>query len=172
MNTRFEYAKSILILAVIGVLASCAEVQPKKSEAEAAQEPPHSKPVKMPPTNRKLGSSESIAFDEFFAAQQSENVLVYDVRVPYFYGIDHIPGAINWPYTQYEDQVQQRDIEIQKALKKGKLVVLYCFNLGCPEARNVAKKLSRRDYDVRVFNSGIDSWREAGLPLEKVKAGP
>jgi hypothetical protein len=43
---------------------------------------------------------------------------------------------------------------------------LYCFNIGCPEARNVAKKLARRDYAIHAFGSGIDTWRTAGLPLE------
>jgi hypothetical protein len=44
--------------------------------------------------------------------------------------------------------------------------VVYCFNLGCPDARSVAKKLARRDYVVHVFGAGIDTWRTAGLPLE------
>lgn len=104
--------------------------------------------------------------DEFFLAQQSGDALIYDVRTPYFYAIDHIPESINWPHTDYAAQIQSRDIEIQTALKAGKKVVIYCFNLGCPEARNVAHKLARRDYQISVFSAGIDSWREAGLPME------
>lgn len=153
-----------LLLACVAAVCSCAGTRPELV-VEASQLP-QAKPVKMPPTNRKLGSLEGIELDEFFAAHQAGNVLAYDVRVPYFYGIDHIPGAINWPNTMYDAQVQERDIEIQKALKEGKQVVLYCFNLGCPEARNVAKKLARRDYHVRVLGAGIDGWREAGLPLD------
>jgi rhodanese-related sulfurtransferase len=166
---RNAVAKPLLLVAVFAALSSCADFQPEKAEPADAIVTPNSKPVKMPPTNRKLGSSEGIGLDDFFAAQQSGNALIYDVRIPYFYAIDHIPGAINWPYTHYEAQVQKRDIEIQKALKEGKQVVLYCFSLTCPEARNVAKNLARRDYDVRVLSMGIDSWREAGLPLETAK---
>jgi len=150
------------------LLASCSSQQPIATPA-AVPEPttePQSKPVKMPPSVRKLGASESIGLEEFFAIQQSGNVLIYDVRQPYFHAIDHIPGSINWPHTEYDAQVQQRDIEIQKALADGRKVVLYCFNLGCPEARNVAKKLARRDYVIHVFGSGIDTWRAAGLPLD------
>jgi rhodanese-related sulfurtransferase len=153
-------------------LASCAAHQ---SSADIPQvvddsQEPQSKPLKMPPTNRKLGSSNSIALDDFFQLQQAGNVLLYDVRNPYFHGIDHIPGAISWPHNQYDSQVQKRDIEIQDALNSGKKVVLYCFNRGCPEARNVAKKLARRDYDVRVLSAGIDSWRDAGLRLDRPEA--
>lgn len=160
--------KAGLFALVVTLLVSC-ETQKPVVETPAASRPtaePHSKPVKMPPTNRKLGASESIDLEELFGIQQSGKVLIYDVRHPYFHAIDHIPGSINWPHTEYDAQVQKRDIEIQNALADGKKVVVYCFNLGCPEARNVAKKLARRDYVIHVFGSGIDTWRSAGLPLE------
>lgn len=160
--------KAGLFALIATLLASC-ESQKPMAEAPAVSQPtaePQSKPVKMPPTNKKLGASENIDVEDLFAIQQSGNVLIYDVRVPYFYGIDHIPGSINWPHTEYDAQVQKRDIEIQKALADGKKVVVYCFNIGCSEARNVAKKLARRDYVIHVFGAGIDTWRTAGLPLE------
>jgi len=160
----------LLALALVSCTAHTPDFDTEVVE-QAAPSAPASKPVKMPPRLEIKGSSEGIAIDEFFALQQTDGALIYDVRVPYFYKIDHIPGAINWPYNEYDAQVQKRDIEIQKALNSGKKVVLYCFNILCPEARNVAKKLSRRDYDVLVFSSGIDSWREAGLPLETSSAG-
>ncbi|QTN31714.1 rhodanese-like domain-containing protein [Akkermansiaceae bacterium] len=157
---------NFLLAAVCAASVSCSEVAPAPPTSVGE---PKAKPVKMPPTNRKLGSSRGIALDEFFALQQAGAALVYDVRVAYFYAKDHIPGAVNWPYTEYDAQVQKRDLEIQRALNDGKKVVLYCFNSGCPEARNVAKKLARRDYDILVFGAGIDTWREAGLPVETGK---
>lgn len=166
MNSHLEKAGLFVLIATL--LASCESRKPL-AETPTVSQPtaePHSKPVKMPPTNRKLGGSESINVEELFAIQQSGKMLIYDVRLPYFYTIDHIPGSINWPYTEYDAQVQKRDIEIQKALAEGKKVVVYCFNLGCPEARNVAKKLARRAYTIHVFGSGIDTWRTAGLPLD------
>lgn len=146
--------------------ASCASPEAKPPEKPQELEI-KSKPLKMPPRVKKLGKSTGMSIEDFYALQQSGEVLIYDVRVPYFYSIDHIPGAINWPYDKYEEQVQMRDIEIQKAQAVGKKVVLYCFSITCAEARNVAKKLSRRDYEVYVLTMGIDSWRDAGLPLEK-----
>lgn len=159
---------AVIFFLTAALLASCAPQEPMAEKTASSQTTvePHSKPVKMPPTNRKLGASESIDLDELFQIQQSGNVLIYDVRHPYFYAIDHIPGSINWPHTEYDAQVQRRDIEIQKAQAEGKKIVIYCFNLGCPEARNVAKKLARRDYVIHIFGAGIDTWRTAGLPLE------
>jgi len=130
------------------------------------------KPVKMPPRVNPLGEVKSIEIEEFFTLQQSGGALIYDVRKPYFFGIDRIPGAINLPHDDYEGHVQKNDVEIQKALKAGKKVVLYCFNTTCPEARDVARKLARRDYVIHVFYQGIDTWRAAGLPLEAGVAAP
>lgn len=163
---RFTGAAQLLAFAACAALASCGVDPPHPSVGAGAPATPQSKPVKMPPTNRKPGRCDGIALDEFFSLRQSGKVLVYDVRDPHFFAIDRVPGALNWPVKQYEAQVQRRDLEIQAAIREGKQIVLYCFNLGCPEARNVGKKLARRDYDVRVLTMGIDSWREAGLPME------
>ena len=162
----------ILIGCALSVI-SCAQQKPnaEQSTIKEGLVQPHSKPVRMPPRLKIKGKSSGVALDDFVALQQAGEVLIYDVRVPYFYGIDHIPGAINWPYNKYEAQVQERDIEIQKALNAGKKVVLYCFSIGCSEARNIAKKLARRDYEVHVLTMGIDSWRDAGLPVEKLSTG-
>ncbi len=165
---RNAVVKPLVLLAACAAVWSCADVPPVIPVS--VEVPLQSKPVKMPPTNRKLGSAENISLEDFYALQQTGKVLIYDVRLPYFHAIDHIPGSVNWSYKDYDGQVQARDIEIQKVIKEGKQVVLYCFNQGCPEARNVAKKLARRDYDVRVLGAGIDAWREAGLPLDAVKA--
>ena len=164
---RSQLTKGLCLVFVIG-LAACA------APPVAPQEPekPHSKPKEIPSTHKSKGSTSGISLEELFSLQQSGEVLLYDVRVPYFYEIDHIPGAINWPHTEYAAQVQSRDLEIQQALKSGKRVVLYCFNLGCAEARNVAHNLARRDYKVSVFGAGIDNWRSSGLPLETKPPAP
>ncbi len=165
MNRNFI---SLILLGSALAFVSCAKPEPKPTEVVKEVEI-KSKPLKTPPRVNELGKTTGMGIEELFPLQQSGEVLIYDVRVPYFYAIDHIPGAINWPHDQYEQQVQMRDIEIQKAQLAGKKVVLYCFSLTCAEARNVAKKLSRRDYEIHVLTMGIDTWREAGLPL--VKAG-
>ncbi len=164
MNRNFI---NLILLGFALAIVSCAkpETKPpvKPHEVEIK-----SKPLKTPPRVKKLGKSTGMGLEEFYLLQQSGDVLIYDVRVPYFYAIDHIPGAINWPHDKYEEQVQMRDIEIQKAQAAGKKVVFYCFGITCTEARNLTQKVARRDYEVYVFTMGINAWREAELPLEKV----
>lgn len=163
MNRNFI---CLILLGSALALASCAKPETKPTEKPQEAEI-KSKPLKTPPRVNKLGKSTGMGIEEFYALQQSGNVLIYDVRVPYFYAIDHIPGAINWPHDQYEQQVQMRDIEIQKAQAAGKKVVFYCFGITCTEARNVTQKVARRDYEIYVFTMGINAWRDAGLPLTK-----
>ncbi|MBG7608312.1 MAG: hypothetical protein IZT59_09835 [Verrucomicrobia bacterium] len=145
---------------------SCAGTPPEVVAPRTDTEPPKSKPVKIPVGTEEKGKYTGIGMGDFYPLQQSGDVLIYDVRGAYFYNIDHIPGAVNWPHTKYQEEIQQRDLEIQKAQNAGKKVVIYCFNQGCPEARNVAKKLTRRGYSLSVFSAGIDTWRDAGLPME------
>lgn len=148
------------------LMVSCAE-SPQQTVVPKEPEPPKSKPVQIPVGREEKGKSMRMGLDDLYPLQQSGDVLIYDVRAAYFYNIDHIPGAVNWPYTKYDEEIQQRDIEIQEARNAGKTVVLYCTSLLCSEARNVAKKLARRGYDVSVLTMGIDSWRDAGLPLNQ-----
>ncbi len=159
------------LLGVSLLAVSCAQPPPPEivtpsPAAAKVPKPPQSQPMKTPVKTIGKGKSTGIGLEELYPLQQSGEALIYDVRVAYFYNIDHIPGAINWPNTHFDAQIRQREIEIQKAKAAGKPVVLYCTSLLCSEARNVAKKLTRRGYDVSVFTMGIDSWRDAGLPLE------
>jgi rhodanese-related sulfurtransferase len=165
-NEPMIHLRAVVLIISVLALASCAkpETKPPVNPQEAEIK---SKPLKTPPRVNKLGKSTGMDMEEFYLLQQSGNVLIYDVRVPYFYAIDHIPGAINWPHDQYEQQVQMRDIEIQQAQAVGKKVVFYCHGITCTEARNVAQKVARRDYQVYVFSMGINAWREAELPLTK-----
>lgn len=174
MNRMNRIFKVLISLGCALAVMSCStkvekSEEIKKPDVVKKQAKIKSKPLRMPPTRKKIGKSIGIGIEELYALQQSGDVLIYDVRVRYFYAIDHISGAINWPHDQYDKQVQARDIEIQKAQAEGKKVVLYCFGFTCNEARNVAKKLVLRDYELYVLTMGIDSWRDAGLPLETLK---
>jgi len=157
--------RSLFLTAILALLFVSCVSPPPEIVVPKDPEPPKSKPARIERGTVENGASTGIGMEDFYPMQQSGDVLIYDVRDPYFYNIDHIPGAVSWPAKKYEEEIQQRDIEIQKARNAGTRVVLYCFNLGCPEARNIAKKLTRRGYDVCVLSMGIDSWRNAGLPM-------
>ena len=151
-----------LTLALAAGLASCAqpvaEVPVKKVAAPVAT----AKPVRM----NGRGKVTSISLTELFALQQSGNVLLYDARPGFFYGLGHITGAISLPKPDCDAQIEKREAEIKAAIAAKKPIVIYCTNLLCPDARTVANHLADYGYSSSTLSGGWESWKEAGLPTE------
>jgi rhodanese-related sulfurtransferase len=100
----------------------------------------------------------SISADELHAQRESGKApSVIDVRTPDEYASGHIPGAVNIPF----DQVAQRIDELETP--QG--VVLYCM-IG-PRARKGESALLAAGYE-KVFHleGGFAAWQAAGLPVE------
>jgi rhodanese-related sulfurtransferase len=156
--------RSAIFTAAIALgIASCAppahEAPPvKKVETPAA--PP------KPPRMNGRGKIASISLTELFALQQSGQVLIYDARPGYFYNLGHLPGAISLPKMNCDAQITKREDEIKAALAAKKIIVVYCTNLLCPDARTVANHLAGFGYSSSVLTGGWDSWKESGLPTE------
>jgi rhodanese-related sulfurtransferase len=107
-----------------------------------------------------------IPLGTFFEIQQSAKVLIFDVRPSFIYQLGHIPGAVNWPRGRFESQLALHENQIQQAAFAGKPVVLYCTDLACPDAREVATRLAARGHSVAVLEGGWDAWKIGGLPTE------
>lgn len=105
-----------------------------------------------------------IALGDLFALQQSGNVLIYDVRPAFFHSLGNIPGSVNWPKYAFNRQLDAREAEIRAATTAGKPVVLYCTDLACPDARNVATRLAERGHHTSVLEGGWEAWKAGGLP--------
>ena len=83
--------------------------------------------------------------------------VIVDVRSPAEYASGHIPGAINIPF----DQVAQRLDEVDASQD----IAVYCM-VG-PRARKGETALLAAGYK-KVFHvgGGFGAWRAAGLPVE------
>lgn len=104
------------------------------------------------------GEITSISFDDLFLRQESGRALVFDARLPLFYRLGHIPGAINMPLHKCNERINEMENEIKSALAEGKIIVTYCSGTTCPDARSLAQHFSERGYPVSVFSGGWDSW--------------
>ena len=146
-------------------IASCAqpahEAPAKKSPAPAptAVKP---KPVRM----NGRGKLTSISLQDFFTLQQSGEVLIYDARPGFFYGLGHIPGAISMPKADCDAQIAKREAEIKAAVAAKKPIVVYCTNLLCPDARAVATHLADFGYSSSILTGGWETWKDSGMPTE------
>lgn len=157
-----DFRFMLLTLAFAAGLASCAQPLPEAPVKKLATAPAKPTAVRM----NGRGKITSISLTELFALQQSGNVLIYDARPGFFYGLGHIPGAINLPKTDCDDQITKREAEIKAALAAKKPIVVYCTNLLCPDARTVATHLASRGYSSATLAGGWESWKESGLPTE------
>lgn len=126
------------------------------------------KPAEPAPQPRETapGRVTRIMLGDFFPLQQSGEVLIYDVRPAFFHSIGRIPGSVNWPKSGYEKQLVQREGEIRNAALAGRPVVLYCTDLACPDAREIASRLAERGHSVSVLEGGWEGWKAGGLPTE------
>ncbi len=112
------------------------------------------------------GKLTSISIEEFFAKQQAGKVLLFDARPGIFYSFGHIPQAVSMPKAGCEALIQKKEPEIKAALADGKIIVVYCTNFLCPDARAVAIHLADYGYSASTLTGGWESYKETGLPTE------
>lgn len=91
--------------------------------------------------------------------QLDEPPLIVDVRSPKEYARGHVPGAINIPYRQISDHVQQ----LRSAEARG--IVVYCAVGG---RTHVAKQVLAEAGFRNVFHldGDMSAWEKSGLPVE------
>lgn len=82
------------------------------------------------------------------------NVLTDD----YFTG-ELIPGSRRVPL----DRVGREAVE----LPKDTAIVVYCSGPTCPQSKSAGEKLAALGFtDVKVFEGGLEAWKDAGRTLE------
>ena len=153
-------------------LAACEEGQTAHSAPVPATPPaakvavpkkPAPAPAAPAPARGKLSE---ISLEAFFPRQQAGTALIYDARPGFVSGFGKIPGAISWPKGDFDHQIASREAEIRAAVKAGKIVVIYCTDAACPDARTVGEKLVARGHDVAILQGGYADWKTAGMPTE------
>lgn len=118
------------------------------------------------PVKPGLGRVTRIPLGNLFILQQENRALIIDVRPSYIYRLGHIPGAVNWPKSDFNSQLTVNEARIASAKESKKPVVIYCVDFACPDARTVATWLSERGHSVAVLEGGWDAWKTGGLPAE------
>lgn len=86
-------------------------------------------------------------------------VIFLDVREPAEFNQGHIPGAINIPMHQVEQQIAQ------KALDKSAPILIYCRS-GRRSSLVTATLIKKGYTHLMNLDGGIKAWSKAGYPVE------
>lgn len=86
-------------------------------------------------------------------------VTVLDVRPPEEYAAGHVPGAINVPLADLENQLASFDADQE--------IVAYCRGPHCILAFEAVARLRAGGRRARRLEDGFPEWQRDGLPVER-----
>jgi len=101
--------------------------------------------------------------DLFDALTNGEKVIALDARKAYGFEAEHIPGAINIPHREMNEESTQH-------LDKNVLYVTYCDGIGCNASTKGALNMTKLGFKVKELMGGIEWWKFDGYATERTKA--
>ena len=88
--------------------------------------------------------------------QKSSNLVIVDTAAQPVWEEEHIPGAVNFPYS--------KNITAPVPLPREKILVIYCACKDHEDSTDVARQLSLLGYrNVKVLKGGWFKWVDAWL---------
>ncbi|MFD1781490.1 metalloregulator ArsR/SmtB family transcription factor [Fredinandcohnia salidurans] len=96
---------------------------------------------------------ESLELEEFLNMEESDGVVVVDVRPETEYNASHIEGAISIPYDSFMDRVSELPTDRQ--------IIVYCRGYYCVHATEAVQYLASQGYQAIRLNAGIQHWKRA-----------
>ena len=99
------------------------------------------------------------AYDLFDALKNGKNVVPLDARQHATFENEHIPGAINIPHREMNE-------ETTKLLDKSKTYVSYCTGIGCNASTKGALNMTKLGFTVKELIGGIEWWKFEGHDTE------
>ena len=141
------------------LLPSC--TPPPEKPIPPLKPPPTQKPKPTPPTTRQSSPATitSINVGDLFQLVQNNAALIIDVRPTLYFKMSHIPGAVSWPQKNFAADYEKQAPSIRNANANNTPVILYCTDLACPDALNVANQLARRGHSISVLEGGYEAWK-------------
>lgn len=84
------------------------------------------------------------------------NFVLIDTRSASDFEREHIPGAINLPHRQMNE-------ETTKEIPRDRIIVPYCSGTECNGSTKGALNLARLGFNVKEMTAGIGGWKLDGF---------
>lgn len=110
---------------------------------------------------------------ELLAMLQDPNAIVIDGRVRRNFEGGSIPGAINIPYTEASDRLDELGCEVDFDgfdCANAKPVALFCNGPWCGQSPAAARRMIEAGYPaelIHYYRGGMQVWRMLGLTVTK-----
>lgn len=151
----------LLLLAAAAVALSVNALRPGGIALIPAPNPDHAVVL-------ATGERIDIDFEDARSAWESGNAVFLDARPHSQFEEGHIPGAIAFPWLEFDQYVER----VLPELPEDRTLVTYCDGTACTLSKDLAKALMDFGFsDTRVLVNGWTVWREAGLPVESGAEG-
>jgi rhodanese-related sulfurtransferase len=102
---------------------------------------------------------ETDAWDLNEMLRQGLDVVVVDARSAAAFADGHIPGAMNLPHRNINQ-------ESTSHLDRGSLFVTYCDGIGCNASTKGALRMAELGFRVKELIGGLDWWKRDGYAVE------
>lgn len=83
------------------------------------------------------------------------NIILIDARSSEAFNKEHIPGAINLPHRQMNE-------DTTGSFDKSYIIVTYCDGIGCNASTKGVLNLSKLGFTAKELLGGIDWWKRDG----------
>jgi rhodanese-related sulfurtransferase len=91
---------------------------------------------------------------------ESGTVTVLDVRWPEIYDMGHIPGALNFPLSDFEQEKKR----LLSKIEPDDEILVYCAGVTCHDSHTFATRLVKMGFaHVAVYAGGFAEWEEMGF---------
>jgi rhodanese-related sulfurtransferase len=111
----------------------------------------------------------TVGLDEFRAAVEARNALIFDARPSAFFEQGHVPGALNLSRDNFASDYHRLSTVLKETGDKS--VLVYCSGGACHDSRLVANALLTLGFNnVSIYTGGWDEWSASGLPVVKGSA--
>jgi ArsR family transcriptional regulator len=107
---------------------------------------------------RQRDADDAVSRDDVLNGLKGGNVVVLDVRPADEYALGHVPGAINIPFRELEERMDELSAERQ--------IVTYCRGPYCVVTFETVRRLRERGYRVRRLQGSFPEWQASGFPYE------